>query len=460
MFSLKKKLTIAGLSVLGLGVAYLGGIGYYSDRFTPNTKFLTVDVGNMTLSEANEQVAKEISNQEFSLVENGKEVAKVKIADLNPVYNTQAELEKVYYSQNPNVWLESLITNTVSAEGTISDVIDLDTQAVADNINATNEREAAKDAVIEFSKEQGYYPVEGETGTLVDPKLLETVIVEQINNGQDKVEVEKAYDQPEILVESEEIQKTLTAINDVVNTDLTIEIAGDNIKMDSAKIQDWLYFDGNNKMVLDQEAVSAYLTELNEQYSTFGKNRKFQSTMQGMVDVPPGILGWGINIEEATTGLSNAILSGENGTHKLATYSTGGDAGAENDIGNSYVEIDLTNQLMFLYDKGELILQTEIVSGQPGAETVPGANAVNEMLQHTNLKGYNQFYKVEYSTPVDYWIRFDDQAQGIHDASWQGAFGGGTHLYSGSLGCINTPYGAVSTIYDYVNIGTPVIVFY
>ncbi|HJG48882.1 MAG TPA: L,D-transpeptidase, partial [Facklamia tabacinasalis] len=87
-------------------------------------------------------------------------------------------------------------------------------------------------------------------------------------------------------------------------------------------------------------------------------------------------------------------------------------------------------------------------------------NAVNEMLTDTNLVGYNPFSKVEYSTPVNYWIRFDDKAQGIHDASWQGSFGGNVYQLSGSLGCINTPLGAVEVIYNNVDYGTPVMVFY
>ena len=82
------------------------------------------------------------------------------------------------------------------------------------------------------------------------------------------------------------------------------------------------------------------------------------------------------------------------------------------------------------------------------------------MLSNTNLVGYNQFSKVEYSVPVSYWIRFDNNAQGIHDASWQSYFGGSAWQYSGSLGCINTPYWAVETIYNNVSYGTPVLVFY
>src|SRR5699024_12863223 len=77
-----------------------------------------------------------------------------------------------------------------------------------------------------------------------------------------------------------------------------------------------------------------------------------------------------------------------------------------------------------------------------------------------DLVGYNPFSKVDYSVPVNYWIRFDDKAQGIHDASWQGSFGGNVYQSNWSLGCINTPIAAVEVIYNNVDYGTPVIVFY
>ncbi len=462
MFSLKKKLTIAGLSVLGLAAAYFGGIGYYAERFTPNTEFMAVNVGNLTLDEAKKRISEEISNDEYILLEDGKEVAKVKIADLDPVYNTDKQLTKMYYSQNPNYWLANLVTNTVSAEEESENesLIELNTSEITEEINASGEREPAQDASINYDEEKGYHSVEGEAGTVVDPELLEQKIIDQIDEKDNQINLEETYDQPGITIEDSTIKETMEEIENTIHSDLTIEISGDKVNLDPKQIEGWLHFDENNQMVLVQEQVADYLRILDEKYSTYGKTRQFDSTLQGTVEVPPGILGWGIDIETATEELSQAILNQESGAHQLATVSSGGNAGAEDEIGGTYVEIDLSHQQMFLYVDDELILQTEIVSGQPGAETVPGANAVNEMLHQTNLVGYNQFANVQYSTPVDYWIRFDDQAQGIHDASWQGTFGGDTHLYAGSLGCINTPHGAVSTIYEYVEIGTPVMVFY
>ena len=49
---------------------------------------------------------------------------------------------------------------------------------------------------------------------------------------------------------------------------------------------------------------------------------------------------------------------------------------------------------------------------------------------------------------------------GIHDASWRKEFGREIYLTDGSHGCINTPLEKVRELYDMVEIGTPVIMFY
>ena len=75
------------------------------------------------------------------------------------------------------------------------------------------------------------------------------------------------------------------------------------------------------------------------------------------------------------------------------------------------------------------------------------------------LRGYNPHTDVDYEQPVQYWIAFDDQAQGIHDANWQGTFGGQAYLNSGSLGCVNTPPSVMGQVFELVYYGMPVIIF-
>ena len=48
---------------------------------------------------------------------------------------------------------------------------------------------------------------------------------------------------------------------------------------------------------------------------------------------------------------------------------------------------------------------------------------------------------------------------GIHDATWRSSFGGSIYVYSGSHGCINTPYELAQTIFSEVEKGMPVICY-
>lgn len=461
--SMKKTLSIIAVSVLALGGIYFSGVGYYAEKFSANTVFATVDVSNLTLDQAEAKVIEDLNDKEFVIREAGEEVARITVGDLSPEYHTGSQLKASYASQDPSTWVTSIFDGQ-EYDGGLANNVDLDEKVLAQELETqgiTNEdREAPIDAVIDYNEADGYHVIEGEKGTEVDPKLLEEQIANGLEEGTYEVDLEEAYAYPEITSESEVITDIMDKIDAAKSIKITYEIADDLVTVPQDLIESWIYFDQNNEIIVDNEAVSDFLTELNDEYSTFGKTRTFTSTYQGKVQVPPGILGWAIDIEEEAAQLSADLNAGKDIKRQPIFYSTGGIAGAKDDIGDTHVEIDLTYQHMFLYVDGDLVVDTPIVSGQIGAETVPGANAVNEMLSNTNLVGYNQFAKVEYSTPVSYWIRFDDQAQGIHDASWQGSFGGNVYQYAGSLGCINTPYSAVSTIYEYVNIGTPVVVFY
>ena len=49
---------------------------------------------------------------------------------------------------------------------------------------------------------------------------------------------------------------------------------------------------------------------------------------------------------------------------------------------------------------------------------------------------------------------------GIHDADWRDEFGGEIYKTNGSHGCINVPSEVMPELYDMVELGTPVIMFY
>jgi len=64
-----------------------------------------------------------------------------------------------------------------------------------------------------------------------------------------------------------------------------------------------------------------------------------------------------------------------------------------------------------------------------------------------------------YPSHVMFWLPFNGDV-GIHDASWRTEYGGDIYLTNGSHGCVNTPYTEAEKVFNAIEIGDPVIVYY
>lgn len=124
----------------------------------------------------------------------------------------------------------------------------------------------------------------------------------------------------------------------------------------------------------------------------------------------------------------------------------------------SLIDVSLKQQMMYVYEDGDLILSTPITSGRRDYETVRGTFRIYTKERNKVMK--SPFPEEEYELWVDYWLGFYG-AYGIHDACnstdcWRTRFGVASYVYNGSHGCLNTPYNAVKFIYNWARIGTTV----
>ena len=150
----------------------------------------------------------------------------------------------------------------------------------------------------------------------------------------------------------------------------------------------------------------------------------------------------------------HAIKEGQTIT-KEPIYSQKGVTRNANDIGNTYVEINMANQHLWFYKNGSLIVEGNVVTGNvsSGTSTPAGTYFIEYVEKNATLKGEG------YSVPVSYWMPFNNGI-GIHDATWRHEFGGSIYMTSGSHGCINAPYSLANTIFNNIDAGTPVVCFY
>ena len=126
----------------------------------------------------------------------------------------------------------------------------------------------------------------------------------------------------------------------------------------------------------------------------------------------------------------------------------------DKEVGDTYVEVSLSDQHMWYIVDGDVYLESDCVTGNYGsADTPKGYFTVNAKISPCTLKGD------DYTSYVTYWMPFIGGGWGLHDADWRSSFGGNIYKGNGSHGCVNLPPKVAKELYAVIEVGTPVIVY-
>ncbi|MRI80760.1 L,D-transpeptidase family protein [Aerococcaceae bacterium DSM 109653] len=458
---MQKKIVVGMIVLVVLGlVGYLMGSQYYAERYYLNTEFASVDISNLTQAEAANKLKESFSQQSINFNEADRAWEPLNASDLGITIQADEALASLMSEQHKQNWLLGTITDTQIAYAP-EELITIDDKQLEEALTANNqangERYLPTDAKISYSETEGYLIEAGQTGTELDNSVLKEQIIQAVIN-QEAVEVSQAYLQSSVTADNPSLIQELEQIQALTSMEITLTIAGYEEVITPEMIYSWLILDENGEYYFDQEMIYDYLGTLNDAYATYDDYRNFTSTLQGDVQLLPGTLGWSIDREAETENILNDLAAGESVTREPAIVGIGYN-GTLDDIGGSYIEVDMTYQMMYVYIDGVAVISTPIVTGQIGTNTVPGAYAIWNMESPSELTGFNPRTGVDYVQPVSYWLAFDYTGQGIHDANWQPTFGGDAYLTNGSLGCINTPPDIMAQVYEYAYNGMPVLVF-
>ncbi len=217
------------------------------------------------------------------------------------------------------------------------------------------------------------------------------------------------------------------------------------------EIASWLVETEDHTLTAPEEAFLAYAQSLADQYDTVGYPRSFQTSYGTTITLYQGNFGWKLDVEATAKALMDSI---SNTPHFVMPVwsQEGASLTRGDDIGDSYIEIDLTNQKVWLYRDGEQLLETDCVSGTFGTDrqTPGGVYRIFYMQSPAVLRG------ADYTSPVEYWMAYNGNI-GLHDANWRTEFGGDIYKTDGSHGCVNLPTNAAKIIYETISIGYPVV---
>jgi lipoprotein-anchoring transpeptidase ErfK/SrfK len=123
-------------------------------------------------------------------------------------------------------------------------------------------------------------------------------------------------------------------------------------------------------------------------------------------------------------------------------------------IGGKYIDINLTSQVMIIFEQGKPLNAFIISSGKKGLETPQGSFQIYNKSPRAWSKAYGLY--------MPYWMAIANSGKfGIHELpEWPGGYKeGANHLgIPVSHGCVRLGVGPAKEVYDWADIGTPVIV--
>jgi hypothetical protein len=122
---------------------------------------------------------------------------------------------------------------------------------------------------------------------------------------------------------------------------------------------------------------------------------------------------------------------------------------------NRWIEINLFEQTLGVYENGKLVFAALIASGVDPFFTRPGLFQIYEKLERTNMSGSFEADRSDYYYLEDVpWTLYYDEARAIHGAYWRTYFG-----YPQSHGCVNLSLGDSRVVFDWANVGDWVYVW-
>ncbi|HAK42988.1 MAG TPA: peptidoglycan-binding protein [Clostridium sp.] len=453
----KRTIIVIIISLITLLIIYLGTSLYFMDRFYFGSKINGVSVTGKTTEDIEADILAENEAYILKLKQRGNVEENIKGRDIEYKYNLEDRIEDLKESQSGFGWIYGVFkTNDYKLKKEVSNNDEL-LKDKFDSLNCFNGDNIIEPENAKIEYENTEYVIKEEVfGNKINKDILYNKVQEALNNGDKEINLEeiKAYEDPQYTANSKEVVEAKDILNKYIGSSVTYNI-GDQVEvLNRETIYNWLYTDENFGVVIDEVKVREYVNSLSAKYDTYGSTRNFKTTLGTTVNVSGGNYGWWINYSEETQALLNTIKEGKS-EERQPIYAQTAASHGPNDFGNTYVEINLTTQHIWLYKDGVLMVEGPIVSGTANSKyaTPSGTYGLTYKERNAILRGEN------YAAPVSYWMPFN-QDIGIHDATWRSNFGGQIYIADGSHGCINTPYNVASTIFEYINQGSPVICYF
>lgn len=243
------------------------------------------------------------------------------------------------------------------------------------------------------------------------------------------------------------------------------------------KVQDKVYtlkgsdlsakFSKDGKLIIDSSMIKKKLNQINQTQSTLHKGYAFQTHSGSKISVKGATYGWTLDVNAEAERILAAF---ENKKASLLAYNVYGEGWStlgvgyhvttNHGIGNTYIELSIKDQRIWVYKDGKLKVTTHVVTGTHiyNEDTPKGVWYVEYKQSPSVLKG-SEVGSPNYTVKVSYWAPFTLSGCGFHDASWRTNWSSKAYISNGSGGCVNIPPTVMKKVYDNLSRDEPVVIY-
>lgn len=456
--NLRLALLLAGIFVGLVLVIYIGFSVFFMKHFYLNTTINGMKVAGSTAVKVQEMAEEGVKAYTLTFTDRSGATETIAGTDFSLEENYNGGMEALIDEQNGFSWIRYLFSeNPLETEAVVQFDEEQLRNCIAELSFMDPEKQiAAVDASIsDYSETDGFTLVPSREGTQINEEILYAAVMEAIYGLEENISLEDAgcYLEPAVKDDDEKLLAAIDQMNYCVNASITYQVGQSTQILDASVFADWLVLSDGMEVSIDEEKLSEYVSSLSSTYNTCYSAKTLKTTWGETVKITNVHYGWKVDQDAEKAQIKEELLAGKAVTRDL-NYSMTANSHEGNDYGDSYVEINLTAQHLYMYKDGKLVVDSDFVSGSVAAknDTPEGAFTLTYKQKDATLKGDG------YATPVNYWMPFYGN-YGMHDATWRSSFGGNIYKTSGSHGCVNLPKSAAETIFNAIEKGYPVLVY-
>lgn len=353
----------------------------------------------MTETMAADAIVEQIRNAAFTVENAGGSQYEVRVGDVMSEIDRGAIISSI--QEMPCI--ERVFGGTQTIEVADSIAFDKDFLQVVLKTHAGDEEEP-QNAYIQYSDKERQFIIKKETtGSVLIDNAADLVADAVEANSVIRLSDIGAYKKADVLSTDMDIRMQCMALNQYKGVDLTyfVDKSKENLNFDT--IHEFLLWDSASKSVLvDREKVENYVAELAKTYTTVGKSRQFLTSTDEYIDIDSGDYGWILNEKAMVNDIISHIEAQESYTGDFI-FSRKGDAFGDEDYGGNYIEISIENQHLWMYQNGECVLDTDVVTGNLAQKhyTNKGVFYLKSKARNCTLRGSG------YASYVRYWMPFN-----------------------------------------------------